>query len=63
METSTKTLEYDVIIIGGGHAGCEAANIASKLKSKTLLISQNLQTIGEMSCNVKLIFISLLLEE
>jgi tRNA uridine 5-carboxymethylaminomethyl modification enzyme len=42
---------YDVIVVGGGHAGCEAAAAAAKLGVKTLLITMNLQTIGQMSCN------------
>lgn len=42
---------FDVIVIGGGHAGCEAALAASKLGAKTLLLSQNLDTIAQMSCN------------
>lgn len=44
-------LKYDVIVVGGGHAGCEAAAAASRMGSKTLLITMNLQTIGQMSCN------------
>ena len=43
--------EYDVIIIGGGHAGCEAALAAAKTGAKTLLLSQSLDTIAQMSCN------------
>ena len=43
--------DYDVIIVGAGHAGCEAASAAANLGSKVLLITMNLQTIGEMSCN------------
>lgn len=43
--------EFDVIVIGGGHAGCEAAYIASKLGAKTLLITMILDTIAQMSCN------------
>jgi tRNA uridine 5-carboxymethylaminomethyl modification enzyme len=43
--------KYDVIVVGAGHAGCEAASAAANLGSKVLLISMNLQTIGEMSCN------------
>ncbi|AFJ90559.1 tRNA uridine-5-carboxymethylaminomethyl(34) synthesis enzyme MnmG [Blattabacterium sp. (Blaberus giganteus)] len=42
---------YDVIVVGGGHAGVEAASSASNMGSKTLLITTNLQTIGQMSCN------------
>ncbi len=43
--------EYDVIVIGAGHAGCEAAAAASNLGSTTLLITMNMQTIAQMSCN------------
>ena len=42
---------YDVIVVGGGHAGCEAAAAAANLGSKTILITMNMQTIGQMSCN------------
>jgi tRNA uridine 5-carboxymethylaminomethyl modification enzyme len=42
---------YDVIVIGGGHAGCEAAAAAARLGAATALISHNLATVGEMSCN------------
>ncbi|MEO6329588.1 MAG: tRNA uridine-5-carboxymethylaminomethyl(34) synthesis enzyme MnmG [Ginsengibacter sp.] len=44
-------LEYDIIIVGAGHAGCEAAAAAASLGSSVLLITMNLQTIGQMSCN------------
>ncbi|GAB69258.1 glucose inhibited division protein A homologue [Plasmodium cynomolgi strain B] len=42
---------YDVIVIGGGHSGCEASHISAKLRAKTLLITQCKDSIGEMSCN------------
>lgn len=42
---------YDVIVVGAGHAGCEAATAAANLGSKTLLITMNMQTCGQMSCN------------
>ncbi len=43
--------KYDLIVVGGGHAGCEAAHSAATLGSKVLLITQNLETIARMSCN------------
>jgi|TARA_B110000263_G_scaffold131357_1_gene114193 tRNA uridine 5-carboxymethylaminomethyl modification enzyme len=43
--------KYDVIVVGGGHAGCEAAHAAATLGSQVLLVSQNLETIARMSCN------------
>ncbi len=42
---------YDVIVVGAGHAGCEAAAAAARLGSKVLLITMNMQTMGQMSCN------------
>src|SRR6188508_1031593 len=44
-------LKYDVIVVGAGHAGCEAAAAAANMGSKTLLITMNMQTIAQMSCN------------
>ncbi len=44
-------LQYDVLIIGGGHAGIEAALAASRIGASVLLLSQNLDTLGQMSCN------------
>jgi tRNA uridine 5-carboxymethylaminomethyl modification enzyme len=43
--------EYDVIVVGAGHAGCEAAAAAANMGSSTLLVTMNLQTIAQMSCN------------
>ncbi len=43
--------EYDIIVVGAGHAGCEAAHSSAKMGSKTLLITMNMQTIAQMSCN------------
>lgn len=43
--------EYDVIVVGAGHAGCEAAAVAANMGSKVLLVTMNMQTIAQMSCN------------
>src|SRR5690606_34427854 len=43
--------EYDIIVVGAGHAGCEAAAAAANMGSRVLLITMNMQTIAQMSCN------------
>lgn len=44
-------MKYDVIVIGGGHAGCEAAAASARVGAKTLLLTHKFETLGEMSCN------------
>ena len=43
--------DYEVIVVGGGHAGCDAAAAAARTGAKTALVTQRLDTIGELSCN------------
>jgi tRNA uridine 5-carboxymethylaminomethyl modification enzyme len=48
---STQSLSFDVIVIGGGHAGCEAAGAAARMGAKTALVTHRFSTVGAMSCN------------
>jgi len=50
-KTSPVFQEYDIIVVGAGHAGCEAAAAAANMGSKVLLVTMNMQTIAQMSCN------------
>ena len=44
-------MKYDIIVVGGGHAGCEASHAAAKMGLKTLLVSANKKNIADMPCN------------
>ena len=45
------SIHFDVIVVGGGHAGTEAALVAARMGKKTLLITHNFETLGQLSCN------------
>jgi tRNA uridine 5-carboxymethylaminomethyl modification enzyme len=51
MMTAAQTFSFDVIVVGGGHAGCEAAAAAARFGAQTALITHRFETLGEMSCN------------
>ena len=51
IEREPLTDEMDVIVIGGGHAGTEAAAASARMGAKTLLLTQSIETLGQMSCN------------
>ena len=44
------TLDYDILVIGGGHAGCEAASAAARMGSRTLLLTMDMTKLANMSC-------------
>src|SRR5215831_8339997 len=51
LPVNTSYYDFDVVVVGAGHAGCEAALAAARMGAKTALLTMNLDTIGQMSCN------------
>ena len=51
MQLQTKTAQYDVVVIGGGHAGCEAARACARMGLKTAMVTMNVDLVAQMSCN------------
>ena len=51
MQLQTRAAQYDVVVIGGGHAGCEAARACARMGLKTAMVTMNVDLVAQMSCN------------